>query len=274
MSSVPLRADDLPVVPLGSFDLSDMEFWVQPREIREGAFKTMRDTPGLPFFAERELVGSPFPVGPGYYALTRYEDVWAASRNPQLFCSGNGSNIGDMPQEMNEFFGSMINMDDPKHFRLRAIVSKGFTPKQITRVNDYVKTKAAYMCPSDSFEGQTKANSPTFLSYSMNYKLFTDMPVSESDVPEPSDTVMLMEESPKSAEGAGGGGVNDGCFIPEVDGDYPANRHSQGGTFVMADTHAKWYPHKDFRDDKTKKIGPRFYTFFLTETDRAKYRPK
>ena len=143
MSSAPLRSDDLPVVPIGSFDLSDMEFWTKPREYREGAFKTLRDTPGLQFFNEREIAGSPFPVGPGYYALTRYDDVWAASRNAQLFCSGQGSNIGDLPQELNEFFGSMINMDDPKHFRLRSIVGKGFTPKQISRVNDYVKTKAA-----------------------------------------------------------------------------------------------------------------------------------
>ncbi len=133
---------NLPVVPLGSFDLSEVEFWNQPREYREGAFKTLRDTPELQFFKEREFEGSPFPVGPGYYALTRYEDVWTASRNAQLFCSGKGSNIGDMPQEMNEFFGSMINMDDPKHFRLRNIVSKGFTPKEITRVNDYVQVKA------------------------------------------------------------------------------------------------------------------------------------
>jgi cytochrome P450 len=64
------------------------------------------------------------------------------SRNPQLFCSGKGTNIGDMPQEMNEFFGSMISMDDPKHFRLRSIVSKGFTPKEIARVEEYVKVKA------------------------------------------------------------------------------------------------------------------------------------
>ena len=133
---------DLPDVPLGSFDLSDFEFWLQPRDYREGAFKTLRDTQELQFFKEREFEDSPFPVGPGYYALTRYEDVWTASRNAQLFCSGKGSNIGDMPQEMNEFFGSMINMDDPKHFRLRSIVSKGFTPKEISRVNDYVKIKA------------------------------------------------------------------------------------------------------------------------------------
>lgn len=36
----------------------------------------------------------------------------------------------------------MISMDDPKHVRLRTIVSKGFTPKEITRVEEYVKNKA------------------------------------------------------------------------------------------------------------------------------------
>ncbi len=134
---------ELPAVPLGSFDLSDPEFWTAPRDHREGAFKTLRDTDGLQFFAERVFEDSPFPPGPGYWALVRHEDVWAASRNAALFCSGKGSNIGDLPQELNEFFGSMINMDDPKHFRLRNIVSRGFAPKEIARVNDYVKVKAA-----------------------------------------------------------------------------------------------------------------------------------
>jgi cytochrome P450 len=36
----------------------------------------------------------------------------------------------------------MISMDDPKHVRLRTIVSKGFTPKEISRVEEYVKNKA------------------------------------------------------------------------------------------------------------------------------------
>jgi cytochrome P450 len=68
--------------------------------------------------------------------------VWTASRNPELFCSGQGSNIGDLSVELNEFFGSMINMDDPKHYRLRSIVAKGFTPKEVARVGEYVKDKA------------------------------------------------------------------------------------------------------------------------------------
>src|SRR5688572_9536688 len=44
---------------------------------------------------------------------------------------------------MDEFFGSLINMDDPKHHRLRTIVSKGFTPKEVSRVEEYVRITAA-----------------------------------------------------------------------------------------------------------------------------------
>ena len=129
-------------VPLTDVDLSDPEFWTAPRAFREGAFKTLRDTPGLVHFIEREFEDSPFPAGPGYWAVTRHDDIWHVSRSPKLFCSSQGSNIGDLPQEMNEFFGSMINMDDPKHFRLRSIVSKGFTPKEINAVESVVHQKA------------------------------------------------------------------------------------------------------------------------------------
>ena len=129
-------------VPLDSIDLSDTEFWAGPRDLREATFKTLRDTPELQHFEERVIEESPFPPGAGYYALTRNDDIWLVSRNANVFCSGQGSNIGDLPQEMNEFFGSMINMDDPKHFRLRSIVSKGFTPKEITRIESLVVDKA------------------------------------------------------------------------------------------------------------------------------------
>ena len=131
-----------PNVPLNDIDLSDPEFWVQPRDWRYGAFKTLRDESPFHFFEERMVENSPIPPGPGYRALVRHDDIWHVSRNPQLFCSGNGSNIGDLPVEINEFFGSMINMDDPKHFRLRSIVSKGFTPKEITALEESVRVRS------------------------------------------------------------------------------------------------------------------------------------
>ena len=131
-----------PTVSLSDIDLSDPEFWTRPRDWRFAAFKTLRDEAPFQFFTERQVEDSPIPAGPGYRALTRHDDIWHVSRNPQLFCSGNASNIGDLPVEINEFFGSMINMDDPKHFRLRSIVAKGFTPKEIGALEESVRVRS------------------------------------------------------------------------------------------------------------------------------------
>jgi cytochrome P450 len=134
---------NLPTVPLSEIDLSDPEFWAKPREWRFGAFKTLRDESPFHFFEERVVENSPIPPGRGYRALVRHDDIWHVSRNAAQFCSGQGSNIGDLPVEINEFFGSMINMDDPKHFRLRSIVSRGFTPKEISALEESVRVRSA-----------------------------------------------------------------------------------------------------------------------------------
>ena len=55
----------LPDVPLADFDLSDVGFWTAPRDYRDGAFKTLRDTPGLRFYEEALIEDSPFPRGAG-----------------------------------------------------------------------------------------------------------------------------------------------------------------------------------------------------------------
>ena len=62
-----------PKVPLGDIDLSTPEFWLADREFREGAFRTLREDEPVKFFEEMEF--APFPKGPGYWALTRFEEV-------------------------------------------------------------------------------------------------------------------------------------------------------------------------------------------------------
>jgi methyl-branched lipid omega-hydroxylase len=124
-------------------DLSDVQgFWTAPIAERAAAFAALREAEGVPFFAEPEL--TLLPRGAGYWALTRLDDVVEASRNPAVFTSGSGAtNIADMPPEFLEFFGSMINLDDPRHARLRRIVSRGFTPKRLAGLTDEVRRTAA-----------------------------------------------------------------------------------------------------------------------------------
>jgi cytochrome P450 len=124
-----------------NIDLSDTEFWAWPMADRVAAFAALRALDRPPFYAEPEF---PFATGPGYYALVRHADVVEASRNPEVFCSGKGAtSVADLPTEFNDFFGSMINMDDPRHARLRRIVSRAFTPRMIQKFADDVTALAA-----------------------------------------------------------------------------------------------------------------------------------
>ncbi|MBI5504953.1 MAG: cytochrome P450 [Deltaproteobacteria bacterium] len=121
--------------------LSDLGFWKRPPEEREGAFATLRRERPISFHEEPEvaLLGK----GPGFWALTRYADVLEVSRQPEIFSSARGGvNIIDMPPDFTEFFGSMIVMDDPRHARLRRIVSRGFTPGMLRSVDASVEIAA------------------------------------------------------------------------------------------------------------------------------------
>jgi methyl-branched lipid omega-hydroxylase len=127
---------------IAGIDLSATEFWGLPLPDRAAAFALLREQQRPPFFAEPE---APFAdQGPGYYALVRYADVAEASRHADVFCSGKGAtSIPDLPAEFNEYFGSMINMDDPRHARLRRIVSRAFSPRLIAKFEDDVRRVAA-----------------------------------------------------------------------------------------------------------------------------------
>lgn len=76
-----------------------------------------------------------------FYGVTRYADVVEISKRPHDFCSGKGAvSVPDMPEEALNFFGSFINMDDPRHARQRGIVARSFTPRQLQGVLDSVET--------------------------------------------------------------------------------------------------------------------------------------
>ena len=130
------------VHPPEGIDLSTDEFWARPLKERSAGFAQLRALGQPAFFTDPE---TPFTTsGQGYYALVSHADITEASRHPELFSSARGStSIVDLPVEFNEYFGSMINMDDPRHARLRRIVSRAFTPKMIKRFEEDVQRTAA-----------------------------------------------------------------------------------------------------------------------------------
>lgn len=134
------------MLSVDQIDLSDLEFWARPYEEREGAFKTLRDERPISFHRELEPpedLAIRIPAGPGYYALTKYVDVATASRHPEVFLSGPGAvSTMDLPTEMVEYFSGMISTDNPKHARLRRIVSNAFNPRNVRSVEDSIERVA------------------------------------------------------------------------------------------------------------------------------------
>ncbi|MBW2294765.1 MAG: cytochrome P450, partial [Deltaproteobacteria bacterium] len=60
------------------------------------------------------------------WGITLHEDILAISKDPDRFCSAQGSR-----PETESWVPSMINMDDPDHRRRRALVNRGFTPRRV-----------------------------------------------------------------------------------------------------------------------------------------------
>ena len=133
-----MSVDAAAPIDLDSIDLSDRDFWVRPPAERHAVFDLLRRERPFAFFAEPEV--PMLEAGPGYFAVTRYADLEAISSQPAIFCSGQGAvSIQDIPTDLNEFYGSMISMDDPRHAKIRRLVSKTFTPRMLERVLDSVR---------------------------------------------------------------------------------------------------------------------------------------
>jgi len=71
------------------------------------------------------------PDGPGFWAITKYEDIRGISRTPKIFSSYETGVMLPDPDPMGLFAQRlmMLNMDPPQHDRFKLLVSRGFTPK-------------------------------------------------------------------------------------------------------------------------------------------------
>jgi len=99
----------------------------------------------------------PEPDGPGYWAVTGYEDVMEVSRHPQLFGSHPNTMIKDpSPREGDAGAGAgeiMLNQDPPRHTQLRKLVNKGFTPRQIALLKPRIREIVARLVDAAAAKG-------------------------------------------------------------------------------------------------------------------------
>ncbi len=119
-------------------DLWDMDAF-QRQEHHEMLDQLRETEPGIHWVDEGDN-------GPGFWAITRIEDLREVNRRPEIFSSNKG---GTQMQELDDENSVdvvqrdslMLSMDPPKHTRYRRLVSRGFTPRMIGLLEDYLENR-------------------------------------------------------------------------------------------------------------------------------------
>lgn len=78
--------------------------------------------------------------GSGFWALTRHADVLEVSRDSETFSNErHGIMVYDESFETSGRERTMLEMDPPRHTRLRALVSRGMKPRRILALEEFAR---------------------------------------------------------------------------------------------------------------------------------------
>lgn len=133
---------DLSGAPVDT-DISSRTFWAKPFEEREKTFAWLREHAPVSYHRPYEsTLLPPDDDTPGFWALTRHDDIQRVSRDPEVFCSEKGIVMEDFPEIIQVASTSFLAMDAPEHTRMRRIVSRAFTPRRVKQITDLVEATA------------------------------------------------------------------------------------------------------------------------------------
>ena len=132
-----------PNLPLG-FDFTDPDIYTERIPVEE--FAELRATAPIWWNEQAPGNGGGFHDG-GFWAITKLNDVKEVSRRSDVFSSYENGVIprfnNDIERENIEVQRFvMLNMDAPHHTRLRKIISRGFTPRAVGRLEDELRERA------------------------------------------------------------------------------------------------------------------------------------
>ncbi|MEU0794456.1 cytochrome P450 [Amycolatopsis sp. NPDC005961] len=131
-----------PLIPAG-FDFTDPDLYAERLPLAE--FAELRRT--APVWWNPQKTNTAGFGDDGYWVVSRHEDVKEVSRDSALYSSSEKTAIIRFDESMTEDRLNanrlvLLNMDAPQHTKLRKIVSKGFTPRSIAKLEDTLRDRA------------------------------------------------------------------------------------------------------------------------------------
>ncbi|MFE3206290.1 cytochrome P450 [Embleya sp. NPDC059237] len=116
-------------------------FWRRPLLERQDVFARLRRM-DEPVYHRRPASGR-WQVDDGFHALVRYEDVMTAGCNPACYSSKPTSvSLDDTGTDVRDDDASIINLDNPRHARIRRIANHAVSPASIDRIDAQMRATA------------------------------------------------------------------------------------------------------------------------------------
>ena len=138
---------------------------------------------------------------PGFWALTKHEDIVKVSKDPLTFSSAVGGHLMTMgdpevvdPSAVAAIIGNMIGMDPPDHQIYRKMVAPSFTPKAIRSLEDDMRKKIKELL--ENVEGKGEFNFVTEISEQLPLWVLCEMMgIPEIDRPRIRDLVNNLTDA-------------------------------------------------------------------------------
>jgi cholest-4-en-3-one 26-monooxygenase len=143
----------VPDIPAG-FDFTDPDLYA--RRVPSEEFAELRRTSPVWWNAQRR--GSAGFDDEGYWVVTRHADIMEISRHSDLYSSYENTALirhkeGITRDEVEVQRVILLNMDPPEHTAVRAVISRGFTPRSINNLRDGLRERAARIVATALAEG-------------------------------------------------------------------------------------------------------------------------
>ncbi|WP_433710278.1 hypothetical protein ACQP2U_28495 [Nocardia sp. CA-084685] len=133
-----------PSIPPG-FDFTDPALWETRNPVQE--FAELRRTAPVWWNPQTDAQSGGVRDG-GYWVVTKHEDIKEISHNPALFSSQQKGSIIRLPgqitiEQIELTSALLVNVDPPKHSKIRRIISKGFSPRAVEGLRAHCRTRSA-----------------------------------------------------------------------------------------------------------------------------------
>jgi cytochrome P450 len=121
--------------PMGAADadITDPDAYVHG--VPYATFERLRRTDPVSWWDEHD-------GGSGFWAITRYDDLLAVSRQVEIFSSAQGITLEEMDPEDFQARRNMLEYDPPEHTRYRRLVSKPFARREVYAYENAIRLLA------------------------------------------------------------------------------------------------------------------------------------